>query len=117
MTERTHGLAFANVCEKIDQEVLQSENMIKLSDVTEMYNLCLQENGLEETDHRGSSLKMKLQKHYEEKLSFSSPGNFRTDIIYNAGSSTEKAMRRCYELGSRDIFKETGIQLHQVWMS
>lgn len=116
VTEQVHSLAFSKVCESIDREVLQDEQMVKLSEFTEMYNLCLQANGLEHANYRGTNLKIKLQNHYEERLSFCSLGNFRTDIVYNADISTEKAMRCCYELGSKDIFKEAGIQLHQVQM-
>lgn len=114
MTEQAHSIAFSKVRERIDTEVLRDERMVKLSDFTEMYNVCLQENGLENADYRGENLKIKLQKHYEEKLSFCSLGKFQTYIVYNAGVSTEKAMRCCYELGSKDIIKEAGIQLHQV---
>ena len=114
LTEHIHTMAFKKVCEKVNSEILENNNTLKRSELTAFYNLRLEDNGLKNPDYRGENLKIKLKKHFEEKLSFCSLGNFRTYIVYHADVSLEHVMRCCYELGCKDTIKEAGLQLHQV---
>ena len=50
LTEHIHTMAFRKVCEKVNSEILENNNTLKRSELTAFYNLCLEDNGLENPD-------------------------------------------------------------------
>ena len=114
--ENIHAAAFEHVCTIIDDIIIRNEDIVKLIYLTEVYNHSLHKSTAG-SEYRRENLKLKIVKHYGDKLSFCPLGNFKTYLVYSSRIPIERAMISCFELGTKDTVKEVGIQLHQVCIS
>ncbi|KAL5014823.1 hypothetical protein ScPMuIL_000962 [Solemya velum] len=114
--ERCHGEAFRSVCKVIDDQVIKCERLVKLMELCQVYKTKLEEVGHPNPNYRGENLKTKLEKHYAGIISFCFLGPFRSYVLYRSDADISNAIRKAYELGSRDMIEETGAHLNQeIW--
>ena len=118
--EEAHAFAFSKVCEVIDKDILQDNNMIMLSDLISIYVSHLQETEFANPKYRGQKLKEKVLKlkKYSQNISFCPLGNstpqFHGYIVYSSKVTIEEAIGYAYELGSSDKTTECANRLHSA---
>lgn len=113
-----HSEAFGAVSRVIDKEIIGSNKMMKLTDLTKIYIAHLECTNFPNPKFRGEKLKAKLETHgqYKEKVAFcklNKKGSFSTYIVYNSQSDITNLVQCAYELGSKDMIQETGHYLHE----
>ena len=100
--------------------MIANRKMVKLGDLRSCYIVHLEETDFPNPSYRGSKLKDKLQKHpkYSSILSYCQINEggpqYHGYIVYSSGVSIDEAIRKSYELGSSNIIKESGNQLHDA---
>jgi len=114
-----HSEAFGAVCQVIDRDIIISKNMMKLSELTEIYISHVKCTNFPNPKFRGENLKAKLEKHdkYKDRLAFCTlnrRGNFQSYIVYSSHRDISDTVRCAYELGSRDMIQDVGNYLRQV---
>ena len=117
--QEAHRQAFSAVCQQIDQEILKEKDILKLSDLLEVYKTALQETQYPNPNYRGENLKAKLEtsEFYKEKLAFSplfNKGKFPTYLVYSSHIDVGSAIRCAYELGTKDLVIEVAGFLRKV---
>jgi hypothetical protein len=107
--EEAHMKAFANVCCVIDEHVIGDLQVAKLSGLCQIYISRLEDTEFPNADYRGEKLKVKLEKYYGDKLSFTpldSNDKFRTLLVYSSQIDVGTAVKCSYELGTMDMMGE-----------
>ena len=116
--EKAHNEAFQKVCVRVEQEVLQLQMIVKLSDLCDTYISALSETNHQNENYRREKLKRKLEKAYGKKLVFASPyrkaGEYQSMLVYSSEMNTEKAIITAYELGCADTVKDTALYLRTL---
>ena len=112
--EQAHAGAFDCVRKVIEEDVLRKKNIIKLKDLCSIYIESLDRTSHPNPFYRSENLKVKLEKHYRDSISCCPLGPFKSYIIYSKDIDVAAAMKYSYELGTKDVMKETANHLHQV---
>ena len=115
--EQSHATAFASVCKVIEEDVLRMKKIVKLSDLCALYIKSLDQTPHPNPSYRGENLKGKLEKRYSDSIACCSLGPFKSYILCSKNIDVATAMRWSYKLGSKDMMKDAGSQLHQVSIS
>jgi len=107
--EEAHSKSFQRVCQFIDEHVIVNGDVVKLSELCDMYIAHLQETNFPNSNYRSEKLKKKLEKceKYEGLLGFCSiRDRFSTDLVFSRKMELSDAIRRSYQLGLRDKVNE-----------
>ena len=117
--EEAHLDAFQNVCKVIEKSIIEEHNVMKLTDLREIYIQSLNNSNFPNEDYRGEKLKHKIEKHplFSKHVSFLRLDNnsqYHSLLIYNANTSIAQALGKAYILGGKDTHKEVALNLRKA---
>ena len=115
--EEVHRRAFSTVTRLVDHDILEQKQIVKLNDLLQVYISDLANTEFPNPNYKAQALKVKLEKSYNEKLSFSlmeNKGTFPTYLVFSTDIGVQLAMRCAYELGTKDVLLEVANLLRQI---
>lgn len=109
--EEAHRNTFAEVCKVINDEIIDKNKILKLSDLRDLYISHLQETQFANPNYRGENLKTKLERceDYQGILGFcpaGADGKFMSYLVFNSKMDISNAIRASYRLGQSDKVRE-----------
>lgn len=115
--EAVHAVAFTKVCEFVSKEVLNNQTVVKLTDLVQLYVNELDSSDFPNPNYRSEKLKDKLESKYGKLIEFckiESTGRYVSLLVYNAKMKVETAVMNAFQLGSRDLLKESAAFLRET---
>ena len=117
--EEAHIKAFKHVCEILEDEVIDRQKVVKLSDLRNEYAKILETTEFANPDYRGEKLKIKIEKseQFKEKLSFCPLGDdtrFHSYIIFGRNIDIGDAIKESYKFGSSNFISEARFKLKNI---
>ena len=118
--EECHSNCFTKLCKVIDQKIIHRNEIMKMTDLKDLYVEYLSETPFANPNYRTSKLKSRLMNHevYGNKLSFvslgRSGGKIQTDLVFSTETSLAEAVQNGYLLGCSDRINDVGILLRNV---
>ena len=114
--EKVQNIAFQKVCTVIEKSVIEENEIMKLSDLQEIYIDSLESSNHPNNQYRGEKLKNKLEKHptISSKISFlklEKSKQFESYLILNSSITVQQALSNAYEIGRKDKLKEIALDL------
>ena len=120
--KKTHELCFLKLCEVIGQRIKIGNEMIKLTDLRDMYIELLSKTAFANRNHRTKRLKIRLERHavYSEKLTIVSIdrkcGMLQSSLVFSNDLDIVTAVRKtcCLHRTSLDQIDDIAILLCQI---
>eukprot|EP00794_Sanderia_malayensis_P002103 gene2103-2388_t len=113
-----HDTCFQKVSKVIDKEIVQEQNVVRLSELTKSYVHRLEETKFANPSYRTENLKKKISNTYSDKVGFvaldRARGKFQTDLVYSTETNLGTAIKNGYTLGSADHVRDVGLFLRNA---
>lgn len=120
--EGVHELCFLKVCEVIDQRIIIGKEIMKMTDLRNLYIEHLSKTPFANSNYRSETLKMRLEKHevYSKVLSIVSldrwSGKLQSALVFSNALDLPTAVRNSFYLRkeSSEKMDDVALQLHQI---
>lgn len=120
--EKTHELCFLKVCEVIDKRIIIGHEIMRMTELRDIYIEHLSKTPFENPNYRTEALKKRLEKHkvYSDKLSIVSldrlGGKLQSALVFSNDLDLAAAVRNSYCLRSHtsNQIDDVAILLRQI---
>lgn len=118
--DETHSNCFNKLCKAIDKNILLNKEIMKMTDLRDLYVEYLSETLFANPNYKTQKLKCRLVNDdvYRTKSAFiglgRSGGKLQTDLVFSTETSLAEAVRSGYLLGCTDKIDDTGILLRNI---